>query len=233
MLVVAKSSKQPVRSRVRHGSPSCADYGCTRPECIASARRDRARRNRELKAGRPARVPSADAAGHACRLQGTGLSAADIAEISGVAVTLVRRLLRPAGERPARIHRATADAILGIPLTSVFRRERLLPGLVAADRAAASLQDLAERGWPTSFLATELNISTHTVAAVRNRERRRITLDMDRKVQQLAAVLFVSRPTDHGIAVHRSRRARTAALQRAPLVRPRDPGMVRQPKWVP
>ncbi|MFJ3840601.1 hypothetical protein ACIPY6_34545 [Streptomyces sp. NPDC090054] len=165
---------------------------------------------------------------HVGLLQETGLSAADIAEISGVAVTLVRRLLRPTGKQPARIHRATAEAILGISLTSVFRRDRLLPGLVGAERAAASLQVLAERGWPTSFLAAELVTSTHTLAAIRSRERRRITLDLDRKIQRLAAVLFASRPTDHGIAVHRSRRARTAALQRAPLVRPRDSDMARQ-----
>ncbi|MFD3760871.1 hypothetical protein [Streptomyces sp. NPDC058622] len=196
---------------------------------MAAARRDRARRTSELKAGRPARVSSADASARVCQLQETGLSAADIAEISGVAVTLVRRLLRPAGERPARIHRATADAILGIPPTSVFRRDRLLPGLTDADRAAASMLDLAERGWPTSFLAVELNISTHTVAAVRSR----ITLDLDRKVQRLAAVLLASQPADHGIAAHRSRRARTAALQRSPLVRPGSPDMARQPEEVP
>lgn len=74
----------PLRSRVRHGSPSCADYGCTRPECKAAARRARA------------------------------LSAGDIAEISGIADTLVRRLLRPDGARPLNIHRTTQDAIFGI-----------------------------------------------------------------------------------------------------------------------
>ncbi|MGW7315506.1 hypothetical protein [Streptomyces sp. NPDC054865] len=225
--------RKPIRSRVRHGSPSCASYGCTRPECIAAARRDRARRTKELKAGRPARVSSAEASARVCQLRETGLSAADIAEISGVAVTLIRRLLRPAGKQPARIHRTTADAILGIHPTSVFRRDRRLPGLTDADRAATGLQDLAERGWPTSFLATELDTSTHTVAAIRNRERRRITLDLDRRIQRLAALLLASRPADHGIAAHRSRRARTAALQRAPLVRPRGPDMVRQPESVP
>ncbi|MFD6913545.1 hypothetical protein [Streptomyces virginiae] len=155
-----------------------------------------------------------------------------MAEISGVAVTLVRRLLRPAGKQPARIHRATADAILGIPLTSVFRRDRLLPGLLGAERAASSLQDLAERGWPTSFLAAELDTSTHTLAAIRSRERRCLTLDLDRKIQRLAAVLLARQPADHGIAAHRSRRARTAALQRAPLVRPRNSDMARHPEEV-
>ncbi|KOG56756.1 hypothetical protein ADK75_06450 [Streptomyces virginiae] len=184
-----------------------------------------------MKAGRPARVDSAEATAHACLLQETGLSAADIAEISGVAVTLVRRLLRPAGgEQPARIHRSTAEAILGIPLTSVFRRDRLLPGLLGAERAAASLQGLAERGWPTSFLAVELATSTQTLAAIRSRQRCRLSLDLDRKIQRLAAVLLASRPADHGIAAHRSRRARTAALQRARLLRPRDSDMARQPE---
>ncbi|MFD3719880.1 hypothetical protein [Streptomyces sp. NPDC058674] len=225
-----RGRRKPVRSRVRHGSPSCADYGCTRPECIAAARRDRARRTSELKAGRPARVSSAEASARVRQLQETGLSAADIAEISGVAVTLIRRLLRPAGKQPARIHRATADAILGIPPTSVFRRDRLLPGLTDAGRAAASLQDLAERGWPTSFLAAELDTSTHTVAVIRSRERRRLTLDLDLRIQRLAALLFASQPADHGIAAHRSRRARTAARQRAPLVRSSGLDLAHQPE---
>ncbi|MFK0259127.1 hypothetical protein [Streptomyces sp. NPDC090445] len=210
-----KGRKQPLRSRVRHGSPTCADYGCTRPECRAAARRDRARRTNELKAGRPARIPSAEAAARARRLQETGLSASDIAEISGVAVTLVRRLLRPADVRPDSIHRTTAEAILGIPLASIFRRDRLLPGLVGVDKAATCLQDLAERGWPTSFLAAQLQTSTHTLAAIRGRERRRLALTLDRKIQRLAALLLTSDPADHGIAVYRSRRAQAAARQRA------------------
>ncbi|MCY0924282.1 hypothetical protein OS965_40350 [Streptomyces sp. H27-G5] len=199
---------------------------------MAAARRDRTRRTSELKAGRPARVSSAEASARVRQLQETGLSAADIAEISGVAVTLIRRLLRPVAKQPTRIHRATADAILGIPPASVFRRDRLLPGLTDAGRAATSLQDLAERGWPTSFLATELDTSTHTVAVIRSRERRRITLDLDRRIQWLTALLLASRPADHGIAAHRSRRARTAALQRGPLVRSRGLDLVRQPEVV-
>ncbi|WP_371640664.1 hypothetical protein [Streptomyces virginiae] len=82
--------------------------------------------------------------------------------------------MRSAEARPARIHRTTAGAILGIPLNTARRRERLLPGLVEADRAATSLQELAEHGWPTSFLADQLPTSTHTIAAIRNRERRRL-----------------------------------------------------------
>nr|WP_179419730.1 hypothetical protein [Streptomyces sp. TLI_235] len=43
------------------------------------------------------------------------MSALDIADAAGIAVTLVRRLLRPPGRRPARIG-STAEAVLGIPL---------------------------------------------------------------------------------------------------------------------
>ncbi|WP_314249978.1 hypothetical protein [Streptomyces sp. DSM 40907] len=215
-----RDRRQPLRSRVRHGSPTCADYGCQRSQCRAAARRDRARRTSELIAGRPARIPSSEAAAAARRLQSTGLSASDIAEISGVAVTLVRRLLRPAEARPARIHRTTAEAILGIPLHTARRRERPLPGLVEADRAATSLQDLAEHGWPTSFLADQLRTSTHTLAAIRNRQRQRLTLALNRKIQRLATLLLTSDPADHGIATHRSRRAQAAARHRAPSVTP-------------
>ncbi|MGW7312263.1 hypothetical protein [Streptomyces sp. NPDC054865] len=212
-----RKRKLPLRSRVRHGSPSCADYGCDRPECTAAARRDRARRTSDLKAGRPARVSSAAAAAKARELNETGLSAADIAALSGVAVTLVRRLLRPADARPVNVHRVTAEAILGIPPNAAFKRRRLLPGLVEADRAATCLQDLAERGWPTSFLAAELHTTTHTVAAIRNRERPRIALALDRRIQRLAPVLLSSGPADYGIAECRSRRARAAAQQRTIL----------------
>ncbi|MGP3691407.1 hypothetical protein ACTVZO_43400 [Streptomyces sp. IBSNAI002] len=206
--------KRPLRSRVRHGSPTCADYGCPRQECRAAARRDRTRRTRELMAGRPARVPSTDAAAAARRLHRAGLSAADIAEMSGVAVTLVRRLLRPAEARPARIHRTTAEAILGIPPDTVRRPERRLPGLAEADRAATSLQTLAEHGWPTRFLADHLHTSTQTLAAIRNRERSRLALTLDRRIQRLTPLLLACDPADHGIAAHHSRRAQSAAHHR-------------------
>ncbi|MFF3015623.1 hypothetical protein [Streptomyces sp. NPDC057939] len=106
-------------------------------------------------------------------------------------------------------------------MNSVFRRDHRLPGLVDAERAAAALQDLAERGWPTSYLAVELNTSTHTLAAIRSEQRRRLAVVLDQKIQRLAVVLLASDPADHGISEHRSRRSRTAARQR--MQRPQPP----------
>ncbi|MFJ3175286.1 hypothetical protein ACIPJK_31460 [Streptomyces roseus] len=42
-----------------------------------------------------------------------------------------------------------------------------MPGLIAAEEAAALPQELAERGWLTCFLAAQLHITTHTLAAIR------------------------------------------------------------------
>ncbi|MFK0238536.1 hypothetical protein [Streptomyces vinaceus] len=205
---------RPMRSRVRHGSPSCAGYGCTRPECRAAARRDRARRTKELQAGRPARIPATEAAARAVLLRDAGMSAADVAALSGVSVTLVRRLLRLPADRQPQIHRTTAEAILGIPLTGVSGRGRH-PGLAPSHTSALLLQELAERGWPTKFLAAEIGTSAQTIAAIRAHKRQRIALGLDLAIHHCHAELTTGTPAKYGIAPHRSRRAHAAARQRA------------------
>lgn len=213
VVVESGGRPRPVRSRVRHGSPSCAGYGCTREVCKAAARRDRARRNSELRAGRPARVPASQAAAHARGLrEGGGLSAGDIAALSGISVTLVRRLLREPEGGPD-VHRTTSDAILGVALAGPATRHRL-PGLVGTDKAATRLQTLSERGWPTSFLAAHLGTSTQTIAAVRGRNRRHLTLALDQRIHALYSRLAGRDPAEYGIAAHRSRRATIAARHR-------------------
>ncbi|MEV6576402.1 hypothetical protein [Streptomyces sp. NPDC051577] len=204
-----------MRSRVRHGSPSCAGYGCVRPGRRAAALRDRARRDRDLLAGRPARIPASEAASRAVLLRDAGLSAGDIAALSGVSVTLARRLLRPPANRQPRVHRTTAEAILGVPLAGQSRARRRHPGLTPSHASAARLQELAEQGWPTGFLAARLGMSTQTIAAIRARKRPRITLTADQAIQRCHAELTAGTPAEHGIAAHRSRRAQTAARRRA------------------
>ncbi|MFE3558742.1 hypothetical protein ACFXKW_28365 [Streptomyces sp. NPDC059193] len=80
----------------------------------------------------------------------------------------------------------------------------------------ARLQTLSERGWPTSVLAQYLATSTQTVAAVRGRKRRHLTLALDQRIYTLYSRLAGSEPAEYGIAPHRSRRATTAARYRAP-----------------
>ncbi|MEU1462615.1 hypothetical protein ABZ467_18375 [Streptomyces sp. NPDC005727] len=68
--------------------------------------------------GLSARVPPHAAARWAVRLRAQGMSAQDIADRAGLSVTLVPRILRipTPGQTPRDIARASADAILGIPL---------------------------------------------------------------------------------------------------------------------
>ncbi|WP_420082966.1 hypothetical protein ACN6AT_39480 (plasmid) [Streptomyces sp. JL4002] len=130
-----------------------------------------------------------------------------------MSVTLVRRLLRlPMDEQPP-VHRTTAEAILGVPLAGRPGRRRH-PGLVPSTTSAGCLRELAERGWPASFLAARLGTSTQTIAAVRNGIRPRIALALDQAIQHCHQELAGSVPAEYGIASHRSRRASTAARQR-------------------
>ncbi|MFE9934430.1 hypothetical protein [Streptomyces sp. NPDC005533] len=131
-----------------------------------------------------------------------------------MSVTLVRRLLRLPADRLSPVHRTTAEAVLGVPLAGMSGRRRR-PGLTPSAASAGCLQELAERGWPTSFLAARLNTSTQTIAAVRNGKRPRISLALDRAIQRCHRELADSTPAEYGIAAHRSGRASTAARRRA------------------
>ncbi|MFD5514102.1 hypothetical protein ACFWIB_41380 [Streptomyces sp. NPDC127051] len=126
----------------------------------------------------------------------------------------MRRLLRLPADRQPRIHRTTVEAILGVPLAGQSRQRRH-PGLVPSHASAACLQELAEQGWPASYLAARLGTSTQTIAAIRARKRPRIALSLDQAIQRCHGELTTSTPAEYGIAAHRSRRAQTAALQRA------------------
>lgn len=142
------------------------------------------------------------------------MSATDIAAVSGIADTLIRRLLRPPAQQPARIHRTTAEAVLGIPLTATARPHHH-PGLVPADRAAVYLQELSERGWPTSFLAHHLATSTQTIALIRDGRRQHLRLDLNMRILRLYSCLIKTIPAHHGIPTHSSRRATAAAHRRS------------------
>ncbi|WP_431676083.1 hypothetical protein [Kitasatospora sp. KL5] len=195
-------SRRPLRSRVRHGQASCADYGCTRATCRQAALRARRRRDTDRAQGLAARVDAAPAALRAAVLVRRGMSAQDIADAAGIAVTLVRRLLRPPGRRPVRIARSTAEAVLGIPLPRQGQPPGPGRGLTGAHRAAAVLAELAElaaEAGPQIYLAACLDTSTATVAAVRGGVRRRISIALDQRIHHLQRHLADTTPTAQGI----------------------------------
>ncbi|MGW3060733.1 hypothetical protein ACWC98_33045 [Streptomyces goshikiensis] len=78
----------------------------------------------------------------------------------------------------------------------------------ASNPPDAAVQGLAgSPGW----IASEPT----ALALIRNRERRRLALALDRKIQRLAMRLLAQDPADHGIAAHRSLGAQAAARRRA------------------
>lgn len=205
--------RRPQRSTVRHGQASCADYGCTRPECRRAALRARRQRNQDRLRSRPARVPPFAAARWAVRLRAQGMSAQDIADRAGLSVTLVRRLLRvPEQDQVANIARTTADAILGIPVPA--RGEPSAPGLIGSTEASCLLADLARAGWPAAALALRLGVNPASIAEVRER-RARLHLDLALRIRRLHRELISLDPVSQGIRPADAARTRTAAARRA------------------
>ncbi|MET9880216.1 hypothetical protein ABZZ36_37250 [Actinacidiphila glaucinigra] len=132
------------------------------------------------------------------------MAAQDIADASGIYVTLIRRLLRPPAARPGRIARATADAILGIevPPPNVPNTGSSVGGgrgLTDAAHAAAILNALAAAGWPATYLAARLDISTQTIAAIRDHQRPHLRVFLDQNIRRLYPRLAGTTPAAAGI----------------------------------
>ncbi|MEV7691635.1 hypothetical protein ACFW1F_18105 [Streptomyces bungoensis] len=136
------------------------------------------------------------------------MSAQDIADRAGLSVTLVRRVLRtPADGQTVRdIARASADAILGIPLPA--RRSPGAPGLTDSAEASRLPADLARAGWPATTLAQRLGVNARTIAEVRDK-RPRLFLDLALRTRRLHRDLISLDPAGYGI--HRADIARTRA----------------------
>lgn len=83
--------------------------------------------------------------------------------------------------------------LLGVPLAGTSGRRRH-PGLIPSHASAVCPQELAERGWPTSFLAARLGTSTQTLAAIRARKRPRIALRLDRAIRNCHGELTTATP---------------------------------------
>ena len=212
----AAHSRRPAAGRVRHGQASCADYGCVLSICRSAARTARRERDRDRDQGLAARVDASPAARYALVLRERGMSAQDIATKAGIAVTLVRRLLRAADRRPARIARTTHDAVLGVPLPHAA-----LPppsaglGLVDAAPAAAKLAELAVHGWPANHLAARLRVNPRTIAAVRDGHHARTTIALAQRVRRLHRELVNLDPVTQGVRPADVSRARAWAARRA------------------
>ncbi|MGW1364893.1 hypothetical protein ACWCQP_46775 [Streptomyces chartreusis] len=141
------------------------------------------------------------------------MSAQDIADRAGLSVTLVRRLLRTAGQEQARnIARTTAEAVLGITVPA--RQEPRAPGLISSTEASQLLADLARAGWPAPALARRLGVNSRTIPEVREK-RPRLSLDLALRIRRLHRELISLDPVSQGIRPADAARVRTAAARHA------------------
>ncbi|MEU4097925.1 hypothetical protein [Streptomyces sp. NPDC026673] len=68
-----------------------------------------------------------------------------------------------------------------------------------ATHAAAILNALAAAGWPATYLAARLGISTQTIAAIRDQRRPHLRIPLDQRIRRLYPTLAGSSPAAAGI----------------------------------
>lgn len=207
--------QRPVRSRVRHGMASCADYGCKLPECLRA--RQRAIKGRKFRAAHGIRstVDASPAAAHLHRLVAAELSIRDIAARTGLSRATLHDV---AGGKRDQVQRETAEAILAIPLPQRGAAPSI-NGWISATGARRRLQALSVRGFPMEALAREIDRNRKTLEEIRAGKRPRLTMALNRAITQACERLWNADPVDHGVSPHGAAAARRYAAQQgwAPL----------------
>lgn len=183
---------RPANSRVKHGDPTCADYGCKREECL-EVRRRKQKRNKFLRqSGRPGMVPAARAAAHLANFREAGLPDMEIIATVSVARNTFYRVMR--GEP---LTRATEQKILAVPAPPPLREIRTL---VTVDAAGTHrrLKALMWLGWPCSVLEQRLGVHEWWI----NRSFRswtRVTLAVEARTRALYDECWNLQPEQAGV----------------------------------
>lgn len=187
--------QRPARSKVRHGMPSCADYGCRRDECIAARRLANKRSAYAATRGITGYVDASRATRHVQKLQRAGMSITDIAARSGVSDSPVRAL---AAGRRTRITRTTHEAILGLPVPERGTIPAHL-GFVDATGAMRRLQALGRIGFGLPYLSGRLGVSKQGLGKIRRGARDRIRIAVHRDIAAIYDELWNQNPLAHGL----------------------------------
>lgn len=198
---------RPHGSRVRHGDPTCAYYGCRRPECLR-ARQTRRKRNQLLRfRGQPFLVDSERAAAHISRFRAAGLMDKEIMVRLSVGRPTFYRITR--GER---ITRDTERAVLSVPAPQPAGEVRSLT-LVDATGTCRRYQALAWLGWPPSVLESRLGVPQGWMARRVRLRQKRVTLMVEARARALYDELWNVRPEDAGVPPRVAERARVASAK--------------------
>lgn len=199
---------RPKNSRVRHGMASCARYGCKRETCLEAQRRA-TRENYHGQKDGGARVSCSEVTPYVVKLVNAGMSVVDISDRSGVSPTQVRLIFRSKLER---VHRVTAEAILGIPFPEGGRFPDT-DGLTDATGARRRLQALTVQGFSVALMAEEGDMQTRTISAIRSGLREQVRVSRLRAIVVMHDALYDADPQEMGLAPSASTRARQWAAE--------------------
>ncbi|MEU5043217.1 hypothetical protein [Streptomyces griseorubiginosus] len=170
--------QRPANSKVQHGDPTCADYGCKREECL-EARRRKQKRNKLLRTtGRPGMVVPERAAAHLEKFRQAGLQDIEIIAMLPVARNTFYRVMR--GEPLTRI---SEQKILAVPAPPALREIRTL-ATVDATGTHRRLKALMSLGWPSRVLARRIGVHEAWISRSFS-SRTRVTQAVEARVRAL------------------------------------------------
>ncbi|BFP50105.1 hypothetical protein KCMC57_64730 (plasmid) [Kitasatospora sp. CMC57] len=185
---------RPVNSRVRHGMPTCGEYGCARAECVAAMRKSRTRRRRLERQGIYQHVPAGPTRRHIEKLVLAGMSVMEVSALSGIAHTTISLVRREVSDT---VLRTTADALLGVAVPL----QRAGSGLTSwpAVGTMRRLQALAIRGFTLPAIAEELGCSRRRIFMIRSGGRARVRVETHLAVLALYNRWWNADPTEFGV----------------------------------
>lgn len=188
--------QRPAESRVRHGNPACANYGCKDARCVEAVRAYKRQNDADRRAGIMATVSVAKTKDHLLALLRADMTPRDVEKVSGVDEKTILKILNG---RCARIHWITEEAILGVPVPE-YGWESSFDCYVDALPAMRRLQALGVQGFTTPVLSRETGIDRTVIGAIRSGKRPRIRMSSMRAIKKAHDRLYDTDPADLGVA---------------------------------
>lgn len=196
---------ESTKSRVRHGSPWCANrYGCKRPECVEAIRAYHRENDANRRAGIKAYISNARALQYVNELLKAGMPPLDMEEISGVDV---QTFLKMINGRSERIHWTVEEAILGIPFPE-GEWEASGDCNVPMFPATRRIRALGVQGFTIPPISRESGVDCTVLTRVRAGARSRIRLSTMTAIRKAYDRLIDTDPTNFGASPGDVTRAR-------------------------
>ncbi|MEU9998072.1 hypothetical protein [Streptomyces sp. NPDC050848] len=202
---------RPKNSRVTHGQPACADYGCKRDECLLARRRAMKQREYLAATGRPARPGTDRTAAHIAKLRAAGMLDADTRAAARVGRDAFYKAARFGGKTTA----VTEAKILAVPVPRATQLETGNRARIDGRSTLLRLRALMALGWPQNVIAPQMGIASRSflsrLMCRLGSGDRYVTLATAQKAQRVYEQLWNKDPLDHGVPAAAVTRAKAIA----------------------